>query len=384
MIREMPGMTRVDLAHDLGYSASTVTRVVAGLMEEDLVIEGEATERAGAGRRPTSLFINGDAFNLLGVDIAPQSVHVAIVSLGGTIQSERVYPLDRRSAADEQIHAAIAESLSEAANAQHRVRAIGIGAPGVTLAESGIVRWAPAFGWRDFPLGPRVEERWGIPTFVENDVNLAAVGEYWFGSARGSDSLAYLLISEGMGSGLIIDGKLHRGRHYAAGEVGYIVPDRALLHGDFADVGAMETMLLSPQLGARRAEIAAERGETIGAEPLGLSASIENAQAGAPVDVLLADDILDRLAQTIASMTAVIDPGVIILGGDLVPRGEWIRDQLVARLERVLPADSVDLQVSQLGGRATVLGASAFALLEAEGLYMHTQGAPAMNGRLSR
>lgn len=373
-IRDIPQTTRTHLAAHLGLSASTVSRIVARLQGEQLVLEGPSIERAALGRRPTTLAFNGSAFHLVGVEISGRRLTAAVTDLDGTMwhASNRMLPQRGGAAAVEVAVSTITALMETAVSDGLRVRGIGIGAPGVTDFARGSVTWAPALGWRDLPLRDLVEDRLGLPTFVENDINLAALGEHWLGAGRGAESMAYVHVSEGIGAGLVIGGELWRGHHHSAGEVGYVLPDRASLNGSFTDVGAMESVattagitqwLAAPVRRHRRTELrdgnpatparvfaAAARGERLADE--------------------LAEELLDHIAMMLTSLLAVLDPHIVVLGGDLASEaGQWAVEGLADRIGRVLPAMG-ELRLSSLGDAAGVLGASALALLEVEELHL--------------
>lgn len=378
-IRARPTVTRADLSRTLGISPSVITRVVSSLIEEDLVIEGAAIERGAAGRRPTALSINGDAFHLVGVDVSGAQLNAAIVSLGGALAHVRTYSLlglDGEKALD-RVLIAIEELLALAQRDRFTVRGIGVGAPGVTDFVRGLVSWAPAFEWADLPLREIVEERFRIPTFIENDGNLAAIGEHWLGAGRDLDSLVHLFLAEGLGAGVILNGELVRGARRSAGEVGFIVPERRMLSGRHVEVGAVESVMtmsaLRQSLGARPDELQRSLLSDLALGEISMSQLLAVAESGDSLAEEIAHELIDHLAMVVASIVAVIDPGVVILGGELADSGQWVSRQLAARLANVLPPDAVEVRPSQLGERAVVLGAAAFALLEVEDLHLQSQ-----------
>ncbi len=329
-IRSGVAPTRVELGHLLGLSASTITRIVARLIDEGLVVEGEAVERAISGRRPTALSINDSAYHLAGVEITGTSLTAALANLAGEIVLEHQCALPD-SGPDEAVEAtlvAIGSLLSHARDGGYQVRGIGIGAPGVTDPITGRVLWAATLGWRDLPLRDIVAERFGISAFVENDVNLAGVGEHWMGAGADADPMSYLHVGPGIGAATILRGELLRGAHSIAGEVGHLVPDRRYLTQQHLSIGAMESVL-----------------------------------AGQPLV-----DSLDHVAMLLLALATVVDPAVVVLGGELADLPADALQGLRDRLARVAPAVP-DLRPAKLGARAGVLGAAAFALLHVEDLH---------------
>jgi len=376
-IRERPGLSRAELGRVLGLSPATVTRLVGQLLEEGLVIERESEPgaRRSSGRRPRALYLNHEAYHLIGVDLGGTYLVGAVANLNGEIRAEVRRPSRPNGRPEEalgQLIAAIEVLLEQARASGYVVRGIGIGAPGVTDPTVGRVIWAPAFQWRDLPLRDELEARFHIPTFVENDVNLAAFGERWFGVGQGVQNLVCVFIGTGIGAGLILNGELYRGHHYAAGEVGYVIPERALLHQKYETFGCLETLAAGPAIARRAIERAREFPESV-LRPLIEAGRLEAtdvfraAEAGDPLAVQVAEETMDDLAIMLASVIAVVDPEMIVLGGGVARAGPYLLDGLRRRLEGVVPA-MPELRLSALGDRAGVLGAVAYAIFELEGL----------------
>ena len=379
LIREQPGISRVELGRRLGLSPATVTRLVGQLIEEGLVIERErapsSEDRRFSGRRPRSLYLNHEAYHLIGIDLGGTYLVGAVANLNGEIRVEIRRPSRPNGRPEEalgQLFEAIEALLEQARAGGYAVRGIGIGAPGVTDPTAGRVIWAPAFQWRDLPLREEIERRFHLPTFVENDVNLAAFGERWFGIGRGAQSLVCVFIGTGIGAGLILNGELYRGSHYAAGEIGYVIPERSLLHQTYETFGCLEILAAGPAIARRAMERAGEFPESvlrpfIEAGRLAATDVFRAAEAGDPLAAQVAEEAMDYLAIMLASVIAVVDPEMIVLGGGVARAGPYLVNGLRRRLERVVPA-MPEIHLSALGDRAGVLGAVAYAIFELEGL----------------
>lgn len=372
LIRDVPGTTRVQLTQRLGLSPSTASRIVSRLLEDELLLEGPTIERMAVGRRPTALSFNRAAYHLAGVEISGTCLTAALANLDGELSHQRSFELPPRggTAALRVVLDAIQAIVDAAEQDGLNVRGIGIGAPGVTDFARGRVAWAPSLAWRDLMLRDEVEQRFNVPTFVENDVNLAAVGEYWLGAGRGSHSMAYVHVSDGIGAGLILGGELLRGHHHIAGEVGHVLPDRATLAGSFTEVGAMESVASTVGLGERltRHTRAGRTSVLEAGRPLTPAHVLAAARDDDAVAADLAEELLDHVAMMLTAVMAVVDPEVVVLGGDLAGAGEWVLNELSQRLNHTLPAWG-EIRLSSLGAAAGVLGASALALLEVEHLH---------------
>jgi predicted NBD/HSP70 family sugar kinase len=233
---------------------------------------------------------------------------------------------------------------------------IGLGVPGLTRHGEGIVTWAPSLNWRDYPLQARLTERFNLPVMVDNDVNLAALGELWFGSGQNIQNMVLIAIGTGIGSGIVIDGALYRGAHEAAGEIGYLMPGREFLGRRYEKYGALEEMAS----GAGIAERARQRlkGQRDPEELANLSAEdvFDAARHGESWARAVIDEALDYLAIMVASVSAYFDPELIVLGGGVSRSADLLVEPILNRIEgtTAVPAEVV---VSILGHRATVLGA---------------------------
>lgn len=385
MIRTHPGIPRAELGRRLGLSPATVTRLVGQLIEEGLVIERAADSssqgRRAPGRRPRALYLNREAYHLIGVDLGGTSLVGAIANLDGEILAEIRRPSrpdGKPAEALGQLIEGLRELLDQAERRGCTIRGIGIGVPGVTDPERGEVIWAPAFEWRNLPLKALIERRFRIPVFIENDVNLSAFGEKWFGAGKGVRNLVCVFIGTGIGAGLILNGELYRGHHHAAGEVGYVIPERALLHHAYETFGCTELLAAGPAIARRAAERLPEFPDS-GLRPLIEAGRLEAtdvfraAREGDPLARAVAEEALDYLAIMLASIIAVVDPEMILLGGGVARAGPDLLEGLQRRLEKVVPAMPI-LQLSALGDRAGILGAVAYAVFELEGLMQIRRG----------
>ena len=229
--------------------------------------------------------------------------------------------------------------------------AVGIACPGVIDVEAGLVRGARNFrGWQGVPLARMLSEALGAPVFIENDVNAAALGESWRGAGRGLDSLAFIAVGTGIGVGIVIDGRVYRGAHFAAGEV------NSLPSGvDDADV---ESIASGPAI-VRRA-LAANVGRSRDTE-LTTDAVFAAAASGDPAAALVVGDALRALGRTVAWLIAALDPAVVVVGGGVSRQGESLLPPIRAEVQRYV-SDRAPVVLSKLGVDAQLHGALRLAL----------------------
>jgi glucokinase len=235
---------------------------------------------------------------------------------------------------------------------------VGVGAPGMTRPEGGVVIAAGTLGWKDVHLGALLERRCGLPVRVENDVNLTALGEHAFGAGRGLRSLFLFAIGTGIGGGLVVDGKLWRGRHYAAGEIGALLPGREYLSWNDRDWGAFEAFASGTGLSSEARRLAGELGATPGEDELRGERLFAAAAAGAPWARRALDQAIEMWTIGLAAVQAVIDPDLIVLSGGVAPSAAPYLPLISGRLRHALPF-APEIVTSTLGYRAAILGVPA-------------------------
>ena len=314
------------------------------------------------GRKRALIEFNGTAHLVIGVDLGGTKLYGAVADLTGAIlyeqhishhqtQSEESYDL---------LCSLIDGLMSYALETGKPVRGVGVGVPGVINPKTGLVELTPSLEWSSFPLRDRLIARYHLPVVVENDVNLAAAGELWFGSDNEVQNLVLITIGTGIGAGVVIDGMVYSGTHHMAGEVGYTLPDRACLGQSFPGFGAFETLASGTGVAARARQLLnglpgsaglnAEQIACLTAEDVFSAARIGDGWAQA----ILAETV-DYLAQMIASISMILDPDVILLGGGVSRSADLLIDPILARLQGAIPLVP-RLEASRLGYRAAVMG----------------------------
>jgi predicted NBD/HSP70 family sugar kinase len=376
LIREQGPISRSEIARRLHLSPATITRIVNVLLENDIVLEGGPIH-SRQGRRPVLLEFNPCANLIIGVYIHKNMVG-ALSDLNGKILERRTVPSVVGEAGVQSL-IALVEDLHQASKSYGApIRGIGIGAPSIVTFEEGIVVWAPSLGWRNLPLKTRLEEAFQLPVFVENEVNLIALGESWRGAGQGVRNLVCISLGAGIGAGIVLDGQLFRGSHDAAGEVGYIIPNQSYLGHVYNGYGCLESLAGSmgivQRASARLAEgepsVLRERGSI---DPPHLSVEMVLSAAG-EADLLarsVLDETLDYLSIAVANLVCILDPDRIVISGDLAEFGTLFAGPIRSRLEGTLP-QMPELVLSQLGTDAAVLGALAIALYKTDdGVFVY-------------
>jgi predicted NBD/HSP70 family sugar kinase len=375
-IREHGPISRSDVARSLLLSPATVTRIVNDLLEQQLVRES-GSSFAPYGRRPVLLEFNPRASLIIGVYVHRDMLG-AVSDLNGEILERRAVPSVPGEAGVERLIGLIKELHQVAAEYGPPVRGVGIGAPSVVTYRDGMVMWAPSLDWRRLPLKARVEQAVGLRVFVENEVNLIALGESWRGAGQDVGNLVCISLGPGIGAGIVLNGLLYRGTHNAAGEVGYILPGTDFLGHSYDDYGCLEGLAGCVGIAQRAGQLLASGQPSIlrdrwtgGETELTADAVLQAARQGDALALGVVDQISDYLSLVVANAVCVLDPDRIVITGDLVNHADLFVKRIQRRLSGALP-HMPDLVVSELRMDAAVLGAVAMALFETDGgLFVH-------------
>lgn len=270
--------------------------------------------------------------SVIGMDIGGHNVRSALCDEEGNILLRRSALIDRQASsaesnvriADDELHAILEEASLKASD----LACVAVGVPGLTDVEKGIVVSAPNLPfWHDLPLRERLEARISASVVLDNDVNMAALGEYWKGAARDCTSFFFLALGTGIGGGVFLDGRLYRGPRYAAGEVGYLVLHPRQKERRMGDLGWVESVASGLAIQERGKEAArrhpgsplarlAEKNEAIAASHVFDAAEEGDAEARK-----ILEEVTDCLALTVVNVTAILDPEMIVFGGGVSSQG---------------------------------------------------------------
>ena len=357
IIRRESPISRTAIAERLDVSLPTVMRIVDELTEDGFVRSQGDKEWSG-GRRRSLLEFNADGHVVLGVDLGGTKIYGALSNLGGCVIDE--LNIDRHGTQGEECYEkliAFIDTLLASPKLEGRpVRGIGVGAPGITLHEEGIVKWAYSLNWKDYPLKAKLTDRYHLPITVDNDVNLAALGELWFGAGQNCQNMIQIAIGTGIGAGIIIDGALYRGSNEASGEIGNMIPGRQFLGKNYLAFGALESVASGTGIAERACGVLKSRRSPGDLENLLAEDVFDAARQGQKWAWNLINETVDYLAVTIANLSVSFDPDLIVLGGGVSRSADLLVGPILQRIEGTIPI-LPRLVVSSLGLRAGVMGA---------------------------
>ena len=226
LIRERQPISRADISKFTGLRAGTVSAIVSRLIKSGLVYEGTEGPSSG-GRPPKNLYINAESFYVLAVDIGVSDTIFAVSDFNGRVLQQRTLLTEGTPDVFLNRLCDEIESLIDAKYPKARFGAVGVSVPGLIDRDTGTLEISPNLEWENVSLRSVISERLGLPVFVENDANAAAFSEFWYGPLNEAKvrTLLFVLVVEGLGTGLIINGELHVGSRHGLGGFGHMSID---------------------------------------------------------------------------------------------------------------------------------------------------------------
>ena len=309
--------------------------------------------------------------NRIGIDVGGTNVKIALVNDEGKILYSNSVPTRAEMGYEytvNNIKQAIYDLLKETKLEPKDIQGMGFGFPGQVDYKAGIVRNAPNIpGWVEIPIAKIFEDEFHIPTRVDNDVRCAALGELNYGAGKGCENLICITVGTGIGSGLVVNGKLVRGASNAAGEIGHI---KLQMNGGpicgCGDTGCLEAFASGPAIVAL-AEDYIKGGKSTKYRELANGAPItpyivcEAAKAGDPVAQRIFTIVGEYIGIGLASVVNLLNPEKIFIGGGVADAGEYLFNPLTETLKKramKIAGETVEIVHAELGNTAGVIGAS--------------------------
>jgi predicted NBD/HSP70 family sugar kinase len=345
VIRTAAPISRAEISRHAGISKPTVSQALQSLLSAGLVRE---TAHGGDGPSYGATFFEQvpEAAFVLGLDLGAHFVRGAVCDVRGEIRARQDVELREPTAtvARDAIVGLTSALISAAGARPELVDSVVLGVPGAVDIDTGRISLAiNVAGLEDGDFRGELARALELPLTIENDINLAALGERWRGVAQGLDDFAFLSVGTGLGAGLVLRGELHRGHSGFAGEI------------DYARLGFDETM--DPCADAVSA-FAQSVGAPLPHDPRAIFAA---ARAGNPAALEVVEEEARRIALHIVPVAAVTDVGLIVLGGGIGANGDLLHDHIRRRLAKWLPSPP-RVEGSSLGDAAVLTGAVAIGL----------------------
>ncbi|CAN5433604.1 ROK family transcriptional regulator [soil metagenome] len=354
-VRARSPISRAEIARETSLQRSTVSAIVDDLVLEGMIEEIGTGDSTG-GRKPTLLQLKTGTPIAIGVDITPRETTVVLADLGGNILQKDSFPTSSDiDYMNEQILAKVSAHARE--YNQYNLE-VGISIPGIADQLNGNILYIPYFQWTNWDIGQRITETTGLPVIIDNDANAVALAELWFGeeTTRKTRNFIVVLISEGIGTGIIIDGQVYRGEDGAAGEFGHMyVGDNAPVNcscgrRDCWEAHASEKAIIN-RYGPGNGVIDIER-------------FIGLAQNGEKQALSVMKETAGYLGIGISNLIVGFSPEKIVLSGSLVKAWDMISDEINELARRSIRHELAGTAIvpSALGDNPTIMGSISLVL----------------------
>lgn len=307
---------------------------------------------------------------VIGVDLGGTKIYTALVDLEGNIVNEKIVET-LASEGEEAVAGRIINTIDSviAGVDKNLIKAIGIGSPGPLDAKKGIIIETANLPFKNFEIVKVIRERYELPTYLDNDANVATLAEFMFGAGKGTENMVYMTVSTGIGGGAIINGKLYRGNTANALEIGHMTVSKEGPRCGCGNTGCAESFASGTAIGNRAKEAVASKVITSLKKYDSVSAKevfIEAAEGDAEAKRIL-DSALYYLGITVGNVMSHLDPEKVVMGGGVINGGDIVLEtvkKVVAERCLSVFAENCSIEKAKLGGQAGVLGAAALAITE--------------------
>ena len=372
LIWQKQRISRSDIAREAGLSRSTVSEIVNEILPLGLVREVGEGDSSG-GRRPILLEFQDSACTILGVEMGGAHVAVALTDLRGKVlvwklreHPVRTDPEGTRLAIAELCRNCLASPEAKG----HPLIGIGVAVPcPVNPADEGCLSTIVLPAWNGQLGLQELSKELGVPLFVDNDANLGGLAEYWWGTARNVSNISYIKVATGIGSGHILDGEIYRGATGVAGEIGHMAIDPLGKPCICGLRGCLVTLAGGSAIKTRATELVEKYPHSELVDKEITPNNVENAAlTGDPLALQVVREAAEHLGIAVASLLNLLNPAVVVLGGDFTRLGELILEPLRNTIRTRTLVSSVaaaEILASDLGPRSVAIGAATLVLKEA-------------------
>jgi len=358
IIRSHGALSRTETAAQANLSLPTVSGIVGELIEAGLLYE-QSTGASTGGRRPVLVAFNARAGYAVGIKLTEHAAVAVLTDLNASVVAQHSAPILRHDPeAIVEALAGVVHTLAKAANAQP-IFGVGIGMASVIDRRRELVRFATYFGWHNLPLAKMLEDRLDLPVVLDNDVNALAMAEQWFGAGRGVADFLVVSLGRGVGLGMVLNNRLYRGSGGGAGEFGHMVvqPDGPVCA--CGKRGCLEALISDPAM-VRQASSAMGR-------PVTIQEAVQLAREGNQAMATVFATSAHILGMAVANLVNILNPALIIIGGEGTRAGNLIMDTFRATLHEhsfTGLADDVTVVAEPWGDDAWARGAASLLLGE--------------------
>jgi predicted NBD/HSP70 family sugar kinase len=362
-----PDVSRADLSQALDLTKSTIGLLVRELIDEGWISEQDMLVTGNLGRRPTPLHINPDRLVLLGADVSIDHIRIVACNLTGKIIGQKTIAHANTKDAHKCI-AALADGFTRLATRMvaegREIAGLGVGLPGGVDESSGMLLIAPNLGWRDVPVQALLQTHLkstalaNIPLYIQNEADVAALGELEFAPRRESNPLVYVSVGYGVGAGVVVNDRLLTGHRGFAGEIGHTI---LALNGPLCSCGRRGCAEALIGLKSLLHDTAVDTSGGTAKALAQISTQLAQQDAGTIKAVQTKGRNLGVLLH---NLWAAYDPARIVLGGAIVHLGDVFlqaAQQVFANYAQAAQLEPLSIQISRFGDNAVAVGAAALA-----------------------
>ena len=380
-IRREGPIARVEISDLTQLSATTVSAITAALLEDGLVIPRalgglrDGGSDLTRGRPRVLLELNPQAAFVVGVKLTPDHITVATTDFCANPKATLTLPIrisrQPASVIADLVEDGVQRCVADAGVAIERVAGLCVGLPGRIERTTGLCQSSPIFGETDVPFAAALQQRLGVPTVIESDVNLVTMAESWFGEARGLPDFLVVSLEHALGLGIMYHGELYRGANGLAPDLGGLLVTGA---------GGMRLGAIASEAAILAQAQAVLNGSEHGAlfrTGRGMAAVVAAAQAGNSKVIAILQAAGEALGFAIANLVSLFAPRMVVLAGEAIGAGGVLLDALRAAVARLLPADYApvpELAVHRWSEDSWARGAAALTLRDLYGAPWNTTG----------
>ena len=374
LLREHGPISRADLARSMDVPRGMITSLVNELLEEELVYEG-ATTTAPRGRRPTLLHLRSHDRLAVGVDIRASRTVVHLSDFGGEELARETFRTPDDPCDFAELLAGQIQGLLSSGRRAENLEGVGIVVPGMVDPDTGHILNAPTLGWRNVELRLPLARLVGVPVQLERDAVACALAQVWLGDG-GTAAIrdyVYVVVSEGVGTGLVINGQAVRGKHFTAGEFGHVRINQDGPLCSCGGLGCLEAYTSDPATVARYLGMAFEGRRTHAAvreSEVGVANVVQRARAGDEGARAALEATGSYLGIGLAGIINALDPARIVVGGEITSGWDLVEESVRANVACQTLTDAAahtpieidpDYMETRVRGAAALVVASAFA-----------------------
>lgn len=358
LLIEKGPFSRAQIAKEIGITRSTVSEITNEMVLQNIVLEGSKI-KGNLGKRPTLIYFNKDIFQFIALVITNNEIDIVTCNLFGEITDEKIIKLPKNMSA-KQIMDKVFNSLDEIFYkiGKERICLISVGSPETLNIVTGRIEWSPYVkDWIGIDLKNLFKDKYGVNIIIKDHVKLETIGEQWK-SFNSVSNLVYITITKGIGSGIIIDGKIREGKNGFLGEIAFLPISVNIDYGELKSGNS--------NLGYFESKCDIDRVINLAkiyCESKNIKMNFENVDAIARLykkdkdfNLLIADNIIKNLALGLSSIIIILNPEIVVINGEIIKLGPDFLGKLKLEINSILPFSS-EIVFSSLKNRSRIFGA---------------------------